>query len=174
VTESVPTRALPAHADDAATEGPISTKPLLSKRTRRVTVIVGAIVVVLALAAVIAVGYFMYASYDGVAEGSVAPTARIRDIAIVLLAVETLVVMVLLLIIAVLIGIVIVLIYDRMIPVLEQTNRTVTTVADTVYTVRGTAEFVSERAVRPVIEMSSYVSGVLRILRGIRDLWPGR
>jgi hypothetical protein len=144
----------------------------MSKRTRRATIIIGTIVVLVALAALVAIGYFMYTSYDGLAAGEVAPTMRLRDIAIVVLALETLAVMVLLLIIAVLIFVVIVLIYDRMVPVLEQVNRTATSVADTVQTVRGTTEFVSERVVSPVIEVSSYASGVLGILKGIRDLWP--
>ena len=155
-----------------AGQGPIPTKPLMSKRTRRATIVIGAIVVLVALAALVAIGYFMYTSYDGRAPGEVAPTARLRDMAIVVLALETLLVMVLLLIIAVLMFVVIVLIYDRVIPILEQMNRTVSTVADTAHTVRGTTEFVSERVVSPVIEVSSYASGALAILRGIRDLWP--
>jgi hypothetical protein len=141
------------------------------------TAIVGTIVVLVVLSALVAAGYFMYTSYgsyEGLEKGVVAPTARIRDIAIVVLALETLVVMVLLLLIVVLLVVVVILVYDRMIPILEQMNRTVNTVADTVHTVRGTTEFVGERVVYPVIEISSYVSGVLGILKGIRDLWPGR
>jgi hypothetical protein len=174
VTEPTPNAASFLPADDSATQGPISTEPLVSRRTRRVAAIVGTVVVLLVLAALIAVGYFMYVSYDGLEPGVVAPTARIRDIAIILLGLETLVVMVLLLIVAVLLVVVIILIYDRMIPILEQMNRTVRTVADTVHTVRGTTEFVGERVVRPVIEISSYTKGVVGILKGIRDLWPRR
>jgi hypothetical protein len=174
VTESTLNSASPLPAEDSATQGPIPTQPLVSKRTRRVTAIVGAIVVLVVLAALVAVGYFMYASYDGLEPGVVAPTARIRDIAIIVLGLETLVVMLLLLIVAVLLVVVIILIYDRMIPILEQMNRTVRTVADTVHTVRGTTEFVGERVVRPVIEISSYTKGVVGILKGIRDVWPGR
>lgn len=174
MTESDPTRASPVPTGGPDIAGPISTKPLMSKRTRRATIIVGAIVVLVAVAALVTIGYFMYASYDGLEPGQVAPTMRLRDIAIVVLALETLVVMVLLLIIVVLIFVVIVLIYDRTIPILEQMNRTITTVADTIHTVRGTTEFVSERVVSPVIEVSSYVSGVLGILKGVRELWPWR
>jgi len=162
----------PAPTGEPVAQGPISTKPLMSKRTRRATIIIGVIVALVALAALVTLGYFMYTSYDGLEPGEAAPTMRLRDIAIVVLALETLVVMVLLLIIVVLIFVVVILIYDRLIPALEQMNRTVTTVADTVHTVRGTTEFVSERVVSPVIEVSSYASGVLGILKGIRDLWP--
>jgi hypothetical protein len=164
----------PAPTGDPAVPGPIPTKPLMSKRTRRATIIIGAIVVLVVLAVLVAIGYFMYTSYDGLAPGQVASTARLRDMAIVVLALETLLVMVLLLIIVVLMFVVIVLIYDRVIPILEQMNRTVTTVADTAHTVRGTTEFVSERVVGPVIEVSSYASGALGILREIRNLWPWR
>jgi len=174
VTESASTLPSPAPTGDSAAQGPISTKPLVSKRTRRATAIIGTIVVLVALAVLVAIGYFMYRSYDGLKPGVVAPTMRLRDISIVLLGLETLVVMVLLLIIAVLLVVVVILVYDRVIPILEQMNRTVNTVADTVHTVRGTAEFVGERVVSPVIEVSSYASGVLRILKGIRDLWPRR
>ncbi len=174
MTESIATVPSVAESGDSATQEPISTKPLVSKRTRRVTSIIGVVVVLLVLAALGAMGYFMYTSYDGLESGTVAPTARLRDIAIVVLALETLAVMVLLLIVAVVLVAMVILIYDRVIPILEQINRTATTAADTVHTVRGTTEFVSERVVQPVIEVSSYVSGALGILRGIRDLWPGR
>jgi hypothetical protein len=132
------------------------------------------LVVIVVLAGLGTMGYFMYASYNGLDSGVVAPTARLRDMAIVVLALETLLVMVLLLIIAVLLVAAIILVYDRVIPILEQMNRAVNNAADAVHTVRGTTEFVSERVVTPVITVSSYASGVLGILRGIRDLWPGR
>ena len=146
----------------------------MSERTRRATIIVGSIVLVVLLIVVLVIGYFMYTSYDRVPSGVVPPTVRLRDISFVVLALETLVIMVLLLVIAVLLVSVIILVYDRVIPLLEQMNRTITSVADTAQRVRGTSEFLSEKAVAPVIEVSSYASGFVRILQGIRDLWPRR
>jgi hypothetical protein len=146
----------------------------MSERTRRATVIVGSIVLVVLLIVLVVIGYFMYTSYDRVPSGVVPPTVRLRDISFVVLALETLVIMVLLLVMAVLLVMIIVLVYDRIIPLLEQMNRTINSIADTAQTVRGTTEFLSEKAVSPVIEVSSYASGFARIMRGIRDLWPRR
>jgi hypothetical protein len=80
----------------------------------------------------------------------------------------------LLLVIAALMAVFTVMVYDRIIPVLEQMNRAVGNAADTVQSVRGTTTFIGEKMVQPVIEVSSYASGVRRILKGILDLWPGR
>jgi hypothetical protein len=80
--------------------------------------------------------------------------------------------MILVLIIVVLLVVVIVLIYDRVIPILEQLNRAINTAADAVHTARGTTSFVSDKIVTPLIEVSSYAAGVARIAREIADLWP--
>jgi hypothetical protein len=167
VTEPVSERPSPA------TDAPIPTEPLISKRTRKATAIVSAIVVVVVVAALVGLGYLMYKAYDWAPTGVTPATVRLRDIAFIVIALETLVLMVLVLIAIVLLLVVIVLIYDRVIPVLEQLNRTINTVADTVHTVQGTTTFVSDKVVSPFIEVSSYAAGVARIFRGVRDLWPG-
>ena len=77
------------------------------------------------------------------------------------------------LIIAVLLFMLLVLTYDRVIPILEQMNRTINNVADMAYTMRGTTEFVGEKVVSPFIQVSGYAAGAARILREIVDLWPG-
>ena len=172
MTESVSKPPTAAPAVDAATQTPISTKPLVSKRTRRTTAIIGVAVIVVVLALVIGLGYLAYTSYDRAPSGVVPWTVRLRDIAFVVMAVETLLLMVLVLIIIVLLVIVIVLIYDRVIPILEQTNKTINTVVETVYTLRGTTTFVGEKMVQPIIEASSYAAGIARIWKGIVGLWP--
>jgi hypothetical protein len=172
VTEPASTNLTAAPSVDPATQGPISTKPIVSKQTRTITTIVSIVVIVLVLAILGFIGYLMYASYDAAGEGVVPATVRLRDIAFVVMALETLVLMVLVLIVIVLLAVLIVLVYDRVIPVLEQLNRTVNTVADTVHTVRGTTTFVSDKVVTPFIELSSYAAGAVRILKGILDLWP--
>jgi hypothetical protein len=173
VTEPAPARTPPTPAVDSETQAPISTKPLVSRHTRRVTTIVSVVVVLVVLAALVAMGYFMYTSYDRVGQGVTPGTVRLRDMAFVVMALGTLVSIVLMLIVIVLLMVIIVLTYDRLIPVLEQMNKTINTVADTAYTVRGTATFVGEKVVSPVIEVSSYAAGVARILKGVADLWPG-
>ena len=160
---------------DPAMQAPISTKPLVSRRTRRATSIVGAIVVIVMLALLIGLGYLMYTSYDRAdARGVVPGTVRLRDIAFVVMAVETLVLVVLTIMVIVLLLVLVVLIYDRVIPILEQLNKTINTVVETVHTVRGTTAFVGEKIVTPLIEVSSFTAGVARILKGIADLVPRR
>jgi hypothetical protein len=153
-------------------QSPISTEPLVSKRTRRTTTIVGVVVTIVVLALLVGLGYLAYTSYDRAPEGVTAGTVRLRDIAFIVMAVETLVLMVLVLVVIVLLIIVIVLLYDRMIPILEQMNKTINTVVQTVHTVEGTTTFVSEKVVTPFIEVSSYAAGVARIFKGIADLLP--
>lgn len=160
-----------AVSETPTTTAPISTKPIVSEKTRKTTIIVGSIVAVVVIAALVGLGYLMYRSYDWAGNATPA-TVRLRDMAFVVIALETLVLMVLVLIVIVLLMIVIVLLYDRLIPVLEQTNRTVNTVADTVHTVRGTTTFVSDRVVTPFIEVSGYVAGAARIVKEIVGLWP--
>ena len=172
MTEPVSERSMsvPPVSDD--TQAPVSTKPLVSKQTRKATIVVSIIVTIVVLAVLIGLGYLLFKSYDWAAEGVTPATVRLRDIAFVVMALETLIVMVLVLIIVVLLVITIVLIYDRVIPALEQLNRAINTVGDTVHTVRGTTTFVSEKVVSPLIEVSSYAAGAARIVRGILDLWP--
>jgi hypothetical protein len=82
--------------------------------------------------------------------------------------------MVLLLIISVMLAILIILVYDKVIPILEEINRAIGNAADAAHTVRGTTEFVSEKVVTPMIEVSALASGAARIAKGIADLWPWR
>jgi hypothetical protein len=146
---------------------------LLSKRARVTTTIVSIVVLLVVAAVLVGLGYLMWTSYDRAGD-AVPGTVRLRDMSFILLAAETLVVMILLLIIVVLLVVFVIMVYDRVIPILEQINRAVGEAADTMQNVRGTAAFIGEKAVNPVIEVSSYVNGVRRILKDIRDLWPGR
>jgi hypothetical protein len=155
-------------------EGPISTEPLISKESRRTTAIVSTIVTVLLVACVVGLGYLLYISYDSAPEGVAPAAVRLRDIGIIVMALETIVGMVLLLIISVMLAILIVLVYDRVIPILEEINRAIGNAADAAHTVRGTTEFVSEKVVSPMIEVSALASGAARIVKGIVDLWPWR
>ena len=171
MTEPTAERSLSAKVDPA-TQQPISTEPLVSKKTRKVTTIVSVVVGLVVIAALAGLGYLMFMAYDWAGDGVVPATVRLRDMAFVVIALETLLVMVLVLIVVVLLVILIVLIYDRIIPILEQLNRAINNVADTVHTVRGTTTFVSDKVVSPFIEVSGHAAGLMRILKGIADLWP--
>ena len=172
MTESVSNRQTADAAVDPATQTPIPTEPIVSKRTRRTTVIVAVIATLVVLGILFGLGFLAYTSYDRAAPGAVAGTVRLRDIAFIVMALETLIIMILVLIVVVLLFVVVVLIYDRVIPILEQMNKTVNTVVETAHTVRGTTTFVGEKVVSPFIKASSYAAGAARIAKGIVDLWP--
>lgn len=158
---------------DPATQAPISTKPLVTKRTRTTMTVIGIVVVLVVLALLIGLGFLMYTSYDRSTGFENMPgTVRLRDIAFIVMAVETLVLMVLVIIVIVLLLVLIVLVYDRVIPILEQLNKTMNTVVETTHTVRGTTTFVSEKVVSPFIQVSSYAAGLARIAKGVFDLIP--
>ncbi len=94
-----------------------------------------------------------------------APTARIRDIFIILLALEGLLIGVALLVLVVQIAVLINLLQNEVRPILESTTRTVTVL-------QGTVEFLSKRVAEPVIKLNetvaalSSVAGALNLVRG--------
>lgn len=173
MTETVSTASYDRKVGQPALDGPISTKPLLSKRGRVTTTIVSVIVLLVVIAALVGLGYLGYTSYDRAGD-AVPGTVRVRDMSIIVMAIGGILGIGLMLIIAVLLVVIVVVVYDRVIPILEEINRAINEAADTVQTVRGTTTFIGEKMVNPVIEVSSYVSGVRKILKGIADLWPGR
>ena len=92
-------------------------------------------------------------------------TAIIRDISVIILALESIVVLLLL---GVVIGMLWWLIHTlekKITPILDTTSETVSNVSETVNTVRGTATFVSDTVVSPIIKVVSYASGVKRAIR---------
>ncbi len=84
--------------------------------------------------------------------------ANIRDIAIIVLALETIVIGAIL--------VVLILEMRSLINMLRQDIKPILTSADeTARTVRGTAAFVSENFVTPLVRVSSFTSGVIQALR---------
>ena len=77
----------------------------------------------------------------------------VRDLSIIILALESLVVGVLLSVLIVQVTRLIRMLRDEVMPILYSTQ-------ETLGTVRGTATFVSDRVVQPVVKMSSYTAGV--------------
>ena len=86
-------------------------------------------------------------------------TANIRDIFIIFMAFESLIIGAALVVLIVQVASLINLLQNEVKPILESTS-------DTVNTLRGTTEFLSENLVDPVIKMNSYMAG-LRKLFGI-------
>ncbi len=87
----------------------------------------------------------------------------VRDIAIVLLALETLVIGVLLAVTLVQIRSLARMLRNEVLPMLKSAN-------DTVATVKGTSRFVSDQVVEPIIKVSSASAGTLQALRSLFNL----
>lgn len=84
--------------------------------------------------------------------------AFVRDLAIILLAIESLVIGVVLIILVLEIRNLAKMLKEEIKPILESAD-------ETARTVRGTTVFVSENLVQPMIQVSSFASGVLQALR---------
>lgn len=86
-----------------------------------------------------------------------ATTAQIRDIFLIFLAFESLVIGAALVILVIQLASLINLLQNEVRPILEATS-------ETVNTLRGTTEFLSENMVEPVIKLNSYLAGFQRTL----------
>jgi len=115
------------------------------KRTMTI-VIIGVVVLLLLLGVAI---YFLLQPAT--------PTDKIRDIFIIVVALESLVIGVALIVLIVQLASLINLLQNEVRPILKATN-------DTVNNLRGTAEFLGENVVEPVIKLNSYMAGLNRML----------
>lgn len=79
--------------------------------------------------------------------------ATARDIAIVLLALESIIIGIILLVLVIQVVRLVRLLRDEILPIVKSTQ-------ETVGTVRGTANFMSDHLVQPVVKASSYAAGV--------------
>lgn len=85
------------------------------------------------------------------------PTDKIRDVFIIVVALETLVIGVALIVLIIQLASLINLLQNEIRPILDATN-------ETVNTLRGTAEFLGENVVEPVIKLNGYLAGLRRML----------
>ena len=85
------------------------------------------------------------------------PTDRIRDVIIIVVALESLVIGVALIVLIVQLASLINLLQNEIQPILKATT-------ETVNTLRGTAEFLGENVVEPVIKLNGYLAGLKRML----------
>jgi hypothetical protein len=109
-------------------------------------VIIGVIVLLILLGLAV---FFLLQPYT--------PTDKIRDIFIIIVALESLVIGVALVVLIVQLAGLINLLQNEVRPILKATN-------DTVNNLRGTAEFLGENVVDPVIKLNSYMAGLNRML----------
>ena len=85
------------------------------------------------------------------------PTDRIRDVFIIVVAFETLVIGVALVVLLIQMASLINLLQNEVRPILQATN-------ETVRTLRGTAAFLGESVVEPVIKLNGYLASLQRVL----------
>ena len=85
------------------------------------------------------------------------PTNKIRDIFIIVVALESLVIGAALIVLVVQLASLINLIQNEVRPILNATN-------ETVNTLRGTVEFLGEEVIEPVMKLSGYLAGLTRML----------
>ena len=85
------------------------------------------------------------------------PTDKIRDVFIIVVALESLIIGVALIVLVMQLASLINLLQNEVRPILKATN-------DTVNNLRGTAEFLGENVVEPVVKLNSYLAGLTRML----------
>jgi len=123
-----------------------------TERQQRVVVIWGIIFVVLLLAAIGTALYFLLRP-----ETDAATVSRIRDVFLIFMALESLLIGVALVVLIVQIASLINLLQNEVRPILQATT-------ETVNNLRGTAEFLGENVVQPVIKLNGYLAGLQRVI----------
>ena len=94
-------------------------------------------------------------------------TETLRDVAIIVLALQTQVILIMLGILIYQLVVLIQMLRDDVKPMLESTQ-------ETLNTVKGTTTFVSERVAKPAISASSYITGIGRSLGVVFSFRPRR
>jgi hypothetical protein len=141
-------------------KSPEAKTPMDPRAKKMIVIISIAIVVIVAL--LVLAGFFLYSRPQA--------TTFLRDIAVIILAFETLVVIFFLGVVTVLLIYVILTLEREIKPVLDATS-------ETVYTVRGTTTFVSDTVVSPIMQVASIVGavkGAVQALAGLRPKGRGK
>ncbi len=130
-------------------ESPVPVSEAVARRRARWLVVAVVAGVLLLLAGV---GFAVYGLLQ-----DPGTTANIRDIFIIFLAFESLIIGAALIILILQVASLINLLQNEVRPILQATS-------ETVNTLRGTTEFLSENLVEPVIRLNSYLAGLRRLL----------
>lgn len=128
-------------------EEPNTTKEADGRSKRILTIVIIAAVVILLLLG-LAIFYLLQPA---------TPTDRIRDVFIIVVALESLVIGAALIILIIQLASLINLLQNEVRPILKSTS-------ETVNTLRGTAEFLGENMVEPVIKLNGYLAGMNRVI----------
>jgi hypothetical protein len=139
-SQNLPTAPDPNYGTKSATDD--------SKGKSTLVIIIVAVVV---LVAILGVGLFF------LVKAGPDTTSRVRDIFIIFMALEFLVIGLALIILMVQLATLINLLQNEIKPILNSTNETVSTL-------RGTATFLSDNLVEPVIKLNEYLAGLKRAM----------
>jgi len=118
------------------------------KQMKRTMTIIGIVAVILLILLGVAIFFLLQPA---------TPTDKIRDVFIIVVALESLVIGVALIILVIQLASLINLLQNEVRPILKATN-------DTVNNLRGTAEFLGENVVEPVVKLNGYLAGLTRML----------
>jgi len=124
---------------------PVDASDLKKQRTLTIVLILSVILIVTGI---------VFAVYGLLQDGDL--TSRIRDIFIIFMAFESLLIGAALVVLVIQFASLINLIQNEVKPILESTT-------ETVNTLRGTTAFLSENMVEPVIKLNSYLAGFKRL-----------
>ncbi len=120
-----------------------------AERRQRTIIITAVVFLVLLLAALVAAVLFLLKPDS--------PTEKIRDIFIIFMALESLLIGAALIILIIQFASLLNLLQNEIRPILDATN-------ETIHHLRGTTEFLGENVVQPVIKLSGYLAGMQRML----------
>ncbi len=123
-----------------------------AERQQRAIIIWGIIFLVLVLAGIGTAVYFLIRP-----ETPAETVSRIRDIFLIFMALLSLLIGAALIVLIVQVASLINLLQNEVRPILQATS-------ETVNTLRGTAEFLGENVVQPVIKLNTYLAGIQRVL----------
>lgn len=120
--------------------------------TQKKYIIIGALVILVLLTLIVLATIYL------VNPANSARTEQIRDVFIIFLALESLLIGIALVVLIVQLSSLINLLQNEIRPIINSTN-------ETVNTLKGTAKFVSDNLAEPVIKMSQYAAMIKRIFK---------
>jgi hypothetical protein len=124
----------------------------LSEGQQRAILIVGTILLIAIVAGLVTAAVFLVGHPD--------TAETVRDIFIIFMALESMVIGVAMIVLVVQLAVLTNLLRHEIKPILEATQ-------ETVNTVRGTTVFVSENLIEPIMKLNSYVAGLERLFEAV-------
>jgi hypothetical protein len=119
--------------------------------------IIGGLVIVVILAAFVALGVLLFNNPDA--------TSRLRDIFIILLGIETMIIAVLILLLLIALVYVALKLYDLTQFVEDEVRPMLNRADDAIRTVHSRTVFIADTAVKPVVDVMSYIAAVKSVIR---------